>query len=183
MRAARRPAGRRLRAQPAEPARRRRARGTLPGVRRPEPHLRNARGHPEALLAPSCRAHRRCRARRRGATFPRRHPAQPRSAALQPGRRDRVQRARHRRRCAVRAAGARAARCGSADRGARRCGTARASGAGRPAVAVRFGAPHVVCTGLRRDRCHRLGPARARAGQRRRGERHAAARRVRAGDR
>jgi hypothetical protein len=42
---------RRLRAQPAEPAHGRPAGRALRRVRRPEPHLRNARRHPEALFA------------------------------------------------------------------------------------------------------------------------------------
>ena len=54
---------RRLRAQPAKPARGRRARGALPGVRRPEPQLRDARRHPEALLAAQRPAAGRSRAR------------------------------------------------------------------------------------------------------------------------
>ena len=47
---------RRLRAQPAVAARRRRARGALRGFRRAQPDLRVPRGHPEALLATKTRS-------------------------------------------------------------------------------------------------------------------------------
>ena len=47
---------RRLRAQPAKPARGRFAGGALSRLRRPEPDLRNARRHPQALLAQPCRS-------------------------------------------------------------------------------------------------------------------------------
>ena len=66
--------------------------------------LRDARRHPQALLAramPSARAQEPGGV---GAALPRPHAAEPGSAAVQPGRRDRLQRPRHRRRRALGAA-------------------------------------------------------------------------------
>ena len=86
---------RRLRPQPPEPAHRRPARGALPGLPRAEPHLRDARGHPEARLP----------------TGTTRSPvpastAQPcaRGAGGRPRRRDRLHQPRPRRRSALRPA-------------------------------------------------------------------------------
>ena len=88
---------RRLRAQPAVAAGRRRAGGALRRFPRPQPHLRGARRHPQALLG---------RQRRRlgelGERFLRAAAAVARGAAGQPGRRDRLQQPRRRRRPARR---------------------------------------------------------------------------------
>ena len=74
-------------------------------VPRAEPHLRDARGNPEALLAQA-----RARARRRRPALPRAPAAGPRGAAREHRRRDRLQQPRRRRRTALGADHARAAR-------------------------------------------------------------------------
>jgi hypothetical protein len=111
----------RLRAQPAEPARGGRAGGALPGFRRPEPVLRDARRHPEALLARQRPVAGGARAGRGGGAVFARAIAVAGGAAGQRGRRDRVQRARHRRRGAQRAADAGATGGGGAVRPAPAC--------------------------------------------------------------
>ena len=79
---------RRLRAQPAEPAGGGCARASLSAVRRPQPELRDARGHPQALFARQCRAHGGSRAgrRRRGASATARSRGSKRSCATSPTR-------------------------------------------------------------------------------------------------
>jgi hypothetical protein len=66
-----------------------------------EPELRDARGHPQALLAATPASWRRPSPAAWRAFSDGVHPAQPGGAAVQPGRRDRLQRARHRRRRAL----------------------------------------------------------------------------------
>ena len=53
-----------------------------PQLRRPEPELRDPRGHPQALLARQCRAHRGGGARRRGAALPATAPSPSLEAQL-----------------------------------------------------------------------------------------------------
>jgi dGTPase len=159
---------RRLRAQPAKPARGGRAGGALSRF----DGLNLCFETREGILKHCSRATPSARAAEPGGVARRfldRTPAQPGGAAVQPGRRDRLQRARHRRRRALGPdhAGAGARRCRCSARTAReRCRSTRSC---RAPAAVRSDPPHAERAGLRRDRRHRaaLGAARRPARTRR----------------
>ena len=163
---------RRLRAQPAEPAGGRRLEERYPAF----DGLNLCFETREGILKHCSRRHARAlaaaRARRRRPALPRRHPAQPGGAAVQPGRRDRLQRARHRRRRALGPADARAAR--------RRANCSRAAATRRwPSFPASAGArllfddapPHAVGAGARPDRRDPRRARRSGAGERRCGAR------------